>query len=102
MPFQLLRTLAWHKLVPWFIIGFLIMMVARSADVIPTAWLPPLGTAASALTIVSMAALGLGVDIRSVAQAGVRVSAAVVLSIVALTGMSLTVIYVLSAHGVLG
>lgn len=96
------RSLAWHKLVPWFIIGFLIMMGARSTDVIPTVWLSPLGSMASALTIVSMAALGLGVNIRSVAQAGIRVSAAVVLSILALTGISLTVVYVLSAHGLLG
>jgi uncharacterized integral membrane protein (TIGR00698 family) len=96
------RTLALYKLVPWFIIGFLLMMVARSFDAIPAVWLPPLHATTSALTVISMAALGLGVDIRSVAQAGIRVSAAVVLSILALTGISLTVIFVLNAHALLG
>jgi uncharacterized membrane protein YadS len=47
------------------------------------------------LTILSMAALGLGVDVRMVAKAGPRVTLAVVLSIVALALISLVVIRVL-------
>jgi len=84
-----------HHLVPWFIIGFLVLAGLRSAGAIPHAALAPMGTAATLLTVVSMAALGLGVDVRSVAQAGGRVTAAVVLSLMVLGAISLTLIRLL-------
>lgn len=77
-----------HHLLPWFIVGFLVLLGLRSAGWIPAPILPPLKLLASLLTTVSMAALGLGVDVRSVAQAGLRVSAAVTLSLVVLGGLS--------------
>jgi len=84
-----------HHLVPWFIIGFLALAGLRSAGAIPHAALAPMGTAATLLTVVSMAALGLGVDVRTVAQAGGRVTAAVVLSLMVLGAISLTLIRLL-------
>ena len=45
----------------------------------------PLLKTASLLTIVSMAALGLGVDIRVISGVGGRVTAAVTLSLMVLT-----------------
>ena len=87
--------LAWHKVVPWFIIGFLALVALRSANIVPTAALSPISSTANVLTIISMAALGLGVDVRMVAQAGPRVTLAVVLSIVALVLISLVLIRVL-------
>ncbi len=84
-----------HQLVPWFIIGFLVLVGFRSLGLIPQPALAPMGTAATLLTVVSMAALGLGVDIRSVAGAGGRVSAAVVLSLLVLGGISLALIHAL-------
>lgn len=89
------QGIAWQKILPWFIIGFLALMVARSTGVIPTQWLQPINQVANVLTIISMAALGLGVDVRTVAKAGPRVTAAVVLSILALAAISLTLIYLL-------
>ncbi len=53
------------QLVPWFIIGFLAMMALHSLHLIPEAILPAIQYASMLLTIISMAALGLGVDIRS-------------------------------------
>lgn len=76
------------QLVPWFILGFLGLVACRSLGLIPIAALAPVSRAATALTVVSMAALGLGVDIRTVAQAGGRVTAAVVLSLAALGAIS--------------
>ena len=58
-----------HKLVPWFIIGFLALAAARSFGIIPEAALHPVATVTTWLTILSMAALGLGVDVRAVAAA---------------------------------
>ena len=83
------------RLVPWFILGFLGLAALRSLDLLPHAALGPVGTAASLLTVVSMAALGLGVDVRVVARAGVRVTAAVTLSLVVLGCISLGLIRLL-------
>jgi uncharacterized integral membrane protein (TIGR00698 family) len=84
---------AFHRLVPWFILAFLALSGLRSAGLIPEAAVPPLATAANALTVVSMAALGLGVDVRIVARAGLRVTLAVVASLLALGGISLGLIH---------
>jgi len=86
---------ALHELVPWFILGFLIVAAFRSFGLIPQAILVPLATTASLLTTVSMAALGLGVDVRVVASAGVRVTAAVTASLVILGLISLGLIRLL-------
>ncbi len=82
-------------LVPWFIIGFVVMLGCRALGLIPTAALAPIGTAATVLTVVSMAALGLGVDIRTVAKAGGRVTSAVILSLAGLGIMSFALIRLL-------
>jgi uncharacterized integral membrane protein (TIGR00698 family) len=84
-----------HQLVPWFIIGFLAMMALRSAGVIPAWALAPIGTTATVLTVVSMAALGLGVDVRTVSRAGGRVTLTVVLSLLMLGSVSFALISVL-------
>ena len=82
----------WHELLPWFILGFLILLGLRSGGFIPTVMLLPLKNIAALLTTISMAALGLGVDIRSVARAGLRVTTAVTLSLLMLGGISLGLI----------
>jgi uncharacterized membrane protein YadS len=48
--------------------------------------------AANGLTVISMAALGLGTDMRVVAKAGGRVTAAVTLSLAVLGALSLGLI----------
>ena len=67
---------ALHRLVPWFIVGFLVVAGVRTAGLIPNIVLQPTALVANLLTTVSMAALGLGVDIRVVAKAGPRVTGA--------------------------
>ncbi len=83
---------ALHELVPWFIVGFLLVLLVRSLGLIPAPALPPIAWTASALTTVSMAALGLGVDVRVVAQAGFRVTAAVTASLLVLGFVSFALI----------
>src|SRR5271166_3918280 len=75
---------ALHELVPWFIVGFLVVAAIRSLGLIPEALLKPTAAGASLLTTSAMAALGIGVDIRVVARAGARVTAAVTLSLIAI------------------
>ena len=80
-------------LVPWFIIGFLLLVAGRSFDLIPHAALAPASLAATWLTVVSMAALGLGVDVRVISKAGPRVIAVVTLSLIGLGAVAFGLIH---------
>lgn len=80
------------KLVPWFILGFLLLSALRSLGLIPDVAVKPIRQVAGFLTIVSMAALGLGVDVRVLARVGVRVTLAVTASLAVLIVISLTLI----------
>ena len=84
-----------HKLVPWFIVGFLLMAALRSFNLLPAASLRPMAVTANVLTIISMAALGLGTDLKVVAKAGAQVTAAVTISLLLLGAVSLGLITVL-------
>jgi uncharacterized membrane protein YadS len=80
------------QLVPWFILGFLALFALRSFGVLDRNTAESLAAVGNALTVLSMAALGLGVDARSVARAGARVSATVVLSLLMLGAISLALV----------
>ncbi len=82
------RRLRLQELVPWFIVGFLVVLVIRSIDVIPQSSLPAITGVAALLTTVAMAALGLGVDVRVLARTGARVTLAVTTSLLVLGVMS--------------
>jgi uncharacterized integral membrane protein (TIGR00698 family) len=84
------------RLVPWFIAAFLALMLLRSCDALPRQMLMPLQSASSVLTVMSMAALGLGVDVRSVLRAGRRVAITVTLSLLALAAISYLLISLLA------
>lgn len=84
-----LRAVPLGRLVPWFIVGFLLMMTARSCGLLPDSLLPPMDQAATALTVISMAALGLSTDARAVARSGPRIAVAVTLSLLVLLGLAL-------------
>ena len=87
------RSHSLFELVPRFITGFLLVAALRSMGLIPKALLKPIAMAATAFTTVSMAALGLGVDVKVVAAAGLRVVVAVTASLVVLALMSLALIH---------
>lgn len=78
----------WSHLVPWFVVGFLVTMAARSFGVVPDAAEPPIRLLSTLLTVVSMAALGLSVNLRSVLASGGRVLAAGAISIGMLVALS--------------
>jgi uncharacterized integral membrane protein (TIGR00698 family) len=82
-------------LVPWFILGFLLLAGARSIGLIPASLLAPIAISAKSLTVISMAALGLGVDVRVVGRVGGRVTVAVVISLIVLIVISLALIRLL-------
>ncbi len=81
-----------QRMVPWFIIGFVLMIMARSFGLIPNIALAPMSGLANVLTIMSMAALGLSVDIRSLRHAGGKVILAATASLLLLCALSVGLI----------
>jgi uncharacterized integral membrane protein (TIGR00698 family) len=86
-------SVAFFRLVPWFILGFVALAALRSLDIVPAAVAGPLTGITGFLTIVSMAALGLGVDVRVLATVGGRVTAAVTLSLMLLLAISIGLVH---------
>lgn len=80
------------KLVPWFIVGFLALAAARSLGLIPSVVVEPVRTISRILTILSMAALGLGVDVRVLGKVGPAVVTAVTGSLILLVIISLLLV----------
>ena len=79
------------KFLPWFVVGFFICAIVRTAGFVPDSLIEPATELSRILTAVAMAGLGLGVDIRSVRSMGGRVVNVVLI---------LTVILVVSALAV--
>ncbi len=80
------------RLAPWFILGFLALAALRSVGLIPEAALPFIERVAAVLTVLSMAALGLAVDLGSLRRVGGRATIAVTLSLLALIAISYALI----------
>lgn len=89
------NKLKFSKMVPWFIIGFVALLLANSAHIIPGFALKTMATAANILTVISMAALGLGVDIEALKKSGPRVVLTALISIIILATASLSMISLL-------
>ncbi|MDP9630145.1 MULTISPECIES: putative sulfate exporter family transporter [Ensifer] len=88
------RLATFAYFVPWFILGFLAVAVARNSGMIPDAAAAGAAHLATWLTVIAMAALGLEVDIRKLADAGPRASAAAMLSLLVLAGLAAAAITV--------
>ncbi|HET8627647.1 MAG TPA: putative sulfate exporter family transporter [Thermomicrobiales bacterium] len=66
------------RFIPWFVAGFVLCAVARTTGLVPAVAGAKAQEASKLLTIVAMAGLGLGVEMRDVRQAGPRVALTVV------------------------
>jgi uncharacterized integral membrane protein (TIGR00698 family) len=88
-----MKALSPFTLVPWFIIGFLVLAALRSLQLVPDGVVTPVTRIAVFLTVVSMAALGLGVDIRLLSNVGGKVTAAVTLSLLVLLAISIGLVH---------
>ncbi len=87
------------KLVPWFVIGFILMSVLRTVGVVSTALGGNAKDFSRYLTIFAMAGLGLGVNVRSVRTVGPRVALVVIGSLLLLMTISLSAIFLLHLNG---
>ena len=90
------KRLALQRYVPWFLFGFLALAAARSSGLIPDHVADPMHAATTGLMVLAMAGMGLGVDLRGLASAGVRVTMAVGFSLMALIGASFVLLHVLA------
>jgi uncharacterized integral membrane protein (TIGR00698 family) len=84
------------RYVPWFIVGFLVLAALRSAGALPAAVVGPARTASVWLTVVAMAALGLGCDLRVILRTGRRVVLTVTGSLVMLVALGVALIHALA------
>jgi len=87
--------LALGRMVPWFIVGFLLLAALRSLGAIPAGAAAVTKGVSSWLTIAAMAALGLGVDVRALRRVGRPVVLTVTASLLVLLTLSVTLIRVL-------
>ena len=83
------------RVIPWFIVGFLLLAAMRSYGAIPEAWVTPTRFVSGTLTVAAMAALGLGVDLRDLRRVGGSVVATVTLSLLMLLLLSVGLIRLL-------
>jgi uncharacterized integral membrane protein (TIGR00698 family) len=83
-------------LVPWFVVGFVLLATLRSLGRIPEPSAAIAKVAAGWLTIGAMAALGLSVDVRAVRRVGARVVIAVGGSLAALMLLAVGLIRLLA------
>ncbi len=80
------------RALPWFIVGFVILAAARALGWLGAPLVDGARLISSRLTVVAMAGLGLGVDVRTLRGVGGRVIATVTASLVVLIACSLLMI----------
>lgn len=91
------RQNGFFQAVPWFIVAFFVLATLRSLSWMPDAAVFPIQKMAGILTVTSMAALGLGVDLRVIGRVGGKVTAAVTLSLLFLLGISLCLVHAVAS-----
>jgi uncharacterized integral membrane protein (TIGR00698 family) len=60
------------RLVPWFLIGFVVMAAANSAGLIPATWHGPLSQLSLFLVAMALSAIGLSTDVAALRRAGAK------------------------------
>ena len=91
--------LSLRGLVPWYVLGFLVATVARSSGMVPDVVAGHAQVASHALTIVSMAALGLGVEMELLRRVGWRTAATATVSLLTLAALATLVVIWLPRNG---
>lgn len=80
------------RLVPWFIVGFLLLAGVRATGFVPLAVVDVARTASGGLTVLAMAALGLGVDVRVLGKVGGAVTATATGALLLLLAISIALV----------
>jgi uncharacterized integral membrane protein (TIGR00698 family) len=80
------------KLLPWFVVGFMIAGSLRSAGAVSLPFADSARDSARALTVLAMAALGLNVDIHAIRRVGPKVAATVTGSLAVMVAIALVIV----------
>jgi uncharacterized integral membrane protein (TIGR00698 family) len=83
--------------VPWFVWVFGALAALRTAGLVPPDVAENVRSAGTLATVIAMAGLGLGVDVRSLTAQAPRVAIAVICSLVALVAVVLALLLILNA-----
>ncbi|MCC6928801.1 MAG: putative sulfate exporter family transporter [Gemmatimonadaceae bacterium] len=83
---------------PWFVVGFVLAAVVQTTGVVPAGLTAVAKSVSHWATIVSMAALGLAVDVRAIRRVGGRVAIAVTASLVMLLVLSIGLAVAVAPH----
>jgi uncharacterized integral membrane protein (TIGR00698 family) len=86
------HRIALGRVVPWFILGFLLCAAIRATGAVPVPAVDLARLASGWLTIVAMAALGLGVDVRVLRRVGGAVTATAIGGLMILLAISLVIV----------
>jgi uncharacterized integral membrane protein (TIGR00698 family) len=68
------RSIAIHQYVPWFVIGFIVLAILRSVEIISEATGNNIREFSRYSFLVAMSAIGMGVDIRDIRNIGAKVA----------------------------
>jgi uncharacterized membrane protein YadS len=90
--------ITFRNLVPWFVLGFIVLAMLRSTNVIAAPQANMAKLIAGWLTIAAMAGLGLSVDVGAIKAVGGRVVLAVGGSLVTLIALAVVLIRTLGLH----
>jgi uncharacterized membrane protein YadS len=85
-------TVPLRGLVPWYVLGFLVATIARSLGLVPDGVAGVAQLSSHALTIVAMAALGLGVELELLRRVGWRTAATATVSLLTLSALAAAVV----------
>ena len=80
------------RMLPWYMLGFAALLLARTIGLFPEMLVPPVGATAHTLAMLAMAALGLQTDLSAIRRLGLRELGAVALSLTILASLSLTLL----------
>lgn len=83
------------KAFPLFVLGFVLMAVVRTLDVLPAAWVGVIKTTSSYLVVLSIAAVGLNTSFRAMRKIGLRPFYVGLLASILMGGVSFALIRLL-------
>ncbi len=82
----------WGRVVPWYVLGFLAATALRSSELVPAVVASGAQQASHLLTVISMAALGLGVEVELLRRVGWRTAATATVSLLTLCVLAALVV----------
>ena len=85
------REVSWTRILPWFVLWFLVAATAQSLGAIPAAWHGPLQATALFGIVLALAGVGLSSDVERMRAAGMRPLLLGALLWIAITASSLAI-----------